>query len=417
MNKPISLKHVALIVLSLVIATISLSFYGFIREGALIIICLLLIPMFFYIGYQNSLLIAVSFFVITIGLNIMISATGLIQRIYYRPHEVLQIFDYDMGLARFASNSRAKMRVRHGDLKAVDPNCDCEADPRDVEFKTDSYGFRNDVDYYQQKYLVVGDSFIMGSGTDQKDILSNQLKRKYHIDAYSLAAPANIINYVRYLKYFKKTYGSNFKAFIFVFEGNDFPNRRQGKRERPLLSRIGLYLKDGVKRYRNCITRTGLYRYTFSIYLKLRYSRKAGSQVMVRNIHGHKLGFLKGYVEVTQRTHYGPRKNIEKALSSIKNNIAGIFFIPTKYRVYYDLNGDKNKPLPNSQWDYLQGVCQKLHLKCYNLTADLTKESKRLLAADKFTWWKDDTHWNKYGIAVAAAAVAAAINHQKATAP
>ena len=130
---------------------------------------------------------------------------------------------------------------------------------------------------------------------------------------------------------------------------------------------------------------------------------------MVRNIHGHKICFLKEYADVTNRKQYKPNEDIENALISIKDNIGCIYFIPEKYRVYYDIDGDQKEPLPNVHWDYLNGLCKKLNIKCVNLTDDLTKESKRLLAENKFTWWQDDTHWNKYGIAVAARAVAATI--------
>jgi hypothetical protein len=349
----------------------------------------------------------------------MVSVTGLIDKIYYRPDEILQIFDYNRGLSRFVSNARITMRVPHGDLKALDPDSDYEVEPRYVEFKTDSYGFRNDADYHQEKYLVVGDSFVLGTGNTQADILSSQLKRQYHIDTYNLSSPADMTGYARYLRHFKKTYGSNFKAFIFVFEGNDFPESHGVRKEKkPLPSRIGRYLKDLVKRSRDYITRTSLYRYTYSLYLKLLYSHKTTNQIIVRDIHGHKVGFLNKYADVTHRKQYGPNDNIEKFLSSIKDNIECIYFIPTKYRVYYDIDGDQNKPLPNAQWDYLSQLCQKLNIKCLNLTDDLIRESKRLLAEDnKFTWWKDDTHWNKYGINVAARAVAATVKAKGEKAP
>jgi len=40
------------------------------------------------------------------------------------------------------------------------------------------------------------------------------------------------------------------------------------------------------------------------------------------------------------------------------------------------------------------------------LTAALIKASDTLLSGHKLTYWKDDTHWNKIGISIAAKSVA-----------
>ena len=39
--------------------------------------------------------------------------------------------------------------------------------------------------------------------------------------------------------------------------------------------------------------------------------------------------------------------------------------------------------------------------------------SKTLLKEDKYTFWKDDSHWNKYGIGVAAKVVSDYIDSKK----
>jgi hypothetical protein len=37
-----------------------------------------------------------------------------------------------------------------------------------------------------------------------------------------------------------------------------------------------------------------------------------------------------------------------------------------------------------------------------DLTGPLKEESQRLLPEGKLTFWKDDSHWNRFGMAVAA---------------
>ena len=67
--------------------------------------------------------------------------------------------------------------------------------------------------------------------------------------------------------------------------------------------------------------------------------------------------------------------------------------------------------MPNANWEYLNTICQKLDIKLINLTEPLITRAKFLLKEkNQLVWWKDDTHWNKEGIAVAAKEVYKNIN-------
>jgi len=46
-----------------------------------------------------------------------------------------------------------------------------------------------------------------------------------------------------------------------------------------------------------------------------------------------------------------------------------------------------------------------LGIRCMDLTGPLQEESRRLLPEGKLTFWKDDSHWNPYGMAVAARSI------------
>ena len=106
-------------------------------------------------------------------------------------------------------------------------------------------------------------------------------------------------------------------------------------------------------------------------------------------------------------------KNFERAIGDMGADIERIFFIPTKYRVYH-LYIEPGKDLPNAAWEYLKGVCQKNNLQCTNLTPPLIKATDELLAQGEMTWWRDDTHWNRNGMAVAARVVAESLRAQAA---
>ena len=329
--------------------------------------------------------------------------------IYLSPQEMLATFDHDRGHGVYRRNQDVDMLMPYGGLVAVEKNRDkVIADPRHLRFKIDSHGFRNDADYHQEKYLLVGDSFIVGSGNTQEDILSSQLRDHYRIPAYNLAFPGALHSYIRFIDQFQKSHNNDFKVLLFLFEGNDFnipkkPEKVGAVKDTPpsdlkiMRKKIGLFFRELL-----------VWRYSYSLYhlIKQKYHPEQYDLVAILQIKGEngpKIGFLKEYIKVTERPAFSGGEEYAQKLASKKDLIDCIFFIPTKYRVYYDfLEIPHPKPLPNVQWEYLSHLCQQLNLKCINLTEPLKEESERLLKENKLTYWRDDTHWNKYGIGVAA---------------
>jgi hypothetical protein len=117
---------------------------------------------------------------------------------------------------------------------------------------------------------------------------------------------------------------------------------------------------------------------------------------------------MNGYIKVTRRTsHHGDQEFLGK-LARIKDRLAGIFFVPTKFRVYYNLlDLEPRPPLRDAQWAFLREQARRLGVRCVNLTGPLREESRRLLPEGKLTFWKDDSHWNRQGMAVAARTIQA----------
>jgi hypothetical protein len=144
--------------------------------------------------------------------------------LYRSPHEMLATFDYRLGHGRYQPDRQVDMVMPFGDMVGLDRTTkDAIAQPRRVRFRTDSLGFRNDRDYAGEKIVLVGDSFIAGSGGDQEDLLSVQLRRDYGIPAYNLAFPGELHSYVRYVQSFFQTHPGEARVLLFLFEGNDFP--------------------------------------------------------------------------------------------------------------------------------------------------------------------------------------------------
>jgi len=337
--------------------------------------------------------------------------------LYRSPHEMLATFDYRLGHGRYHRQQQGDMQVPFGDMVSLDPKTGpVIAQPRRVRFKTDGAGFRNDKDYQNEPVLLVGDSFIAGSGNTQADLLSAQLERDYGLPAYNLAFPGELHSYVRYVqRFFEAHPQSDARVLLFLFEGNDFPPGQPRAAAPPIkkpdpppsaLETARLELKQSIKELL-------VYRYAFSLchILNKRWRPANYPRVEVIKVRGHDdlyLGFMEGYIKVTRRPTYDGDAEFLPKLARIKKHLAGIFFIPTKFRVYYSLlDLESRPPLPNAQWDYVQEQARRLGVRCVNLTGPLKEESRRLLPEGQLTFWKDDSHWNRDGMAVTARTIAA----------
>jgi hypothetical protein len=333
--------------------------------------------------------------------------------LYRSPHEMLATFDYRLGYGRYQPDRQVDMVMPYGDMAGLDQTTRAAiAQPRRVRFRTDSLGFRNDRDYTDEKIVLVGDSFIVGSGGDQEDLLSAQLRRDFGLPAYNLAFPGELHSYVRYVQAFFKTHPGEARVLLFLFEGNDFPLPKARRAapaaaEAPAPNALEIYRKELQQSFKELL----VYRFGFSLYHIVHkkvwphdYGRV--TVLKVRDAGDLYLGFLNGYIAVTKRAAYDGGEEFGAKLARIKERLAGIFFIPTKFRVYYDFLEINPQPrLPNAQWDYLKEQAAALGIRCVDLTGPLQEESRRLLPEGKLTFWKDDSHWNRYGMAVAARSI------------
>lgn len=364
-----------------------------------IFLLLVLIAGMFYarVGAVASLAMSLTLLVITLFYSLALSLTGFENAIYFRPDERLSAFDYRHHHRIFRPGATLEMQMPHGDLQSMTPLK--IAEPRRVTYHIDDYGFRNDADYRGQRYLLVGDSFIAGTGNDQADILSAQLRRDHAIDAYNLAHPGDVVDYAAYVAGFKSTHNTDARVLLFIFEGNDFVETRVRRH-----SAAAMFLK----RYSNLFSGTNVFRVTRSLYERaLRSAKISASQYLTTySLNGREIAFLNGYIETTRHASQAPIGSFERAIQSMRDDIGHVFFIPTKYRVYQK-HVNPGEVLPNASWDYLQRVCRENRLACTNLTQPLIEASDKLLARGELSWWRDDTHWNRNGIAVAARVVAA----------
>lgn len=395
--------------LALLVTLHLLLFYG-LPGGFLLGFLVGLGVFYFRAGAMVATATTLSLGVATLLGALFIHLLGLDKSMYYRPHEQLVQQDYDRGHRAYRKNALVEMQMPHGDLKAMTGVS--LAQPRHVLFRTDGEGFRNDHDYVDGQYVLIGDSYVVGIVDSQPDILSVQLSRDFGIPAYNLGHPGDISDYLVTVRAFRANHPGPFHGVLFLFEGNDFDAKYK-----PAAKERRHFLARWIGKYYSLFTGTDLHRVTKSLYTRaIKYrSIAASNSVQIESIAGQRMGFYAPYVEVTQRQDFTLPLAIAQDLTTLAEQVEVIFFIPTKYRVYARHFGGGD--LPHAQWQALARVCAQHGWRCVDLTPALVEASDALLKKSEFTWWLDDTHWNRQGMAVAARVVAQQLKMQAPAQP
>ena len=332
----------------------------------------------------------------------VLHASGLDDAIYYRFHERFATWDSRLAHRAYVPNVTYHARELHGDLQLF--THEDIAEPRDVVFHSDSAGFRNDHDYAGEPFVIIGDSFVVGLGTTQAEILQGRLAA-YGLRAYNLGQTGGVIDYESYWRRFVVQHGRRARPVLFVFEGNDLPET-VGARER---APVWVAFDHGVRDLTAPLTRLATYRVTRSlIWRVLKRGELDGSQIQVVDLAGARFAFLDAETERARARSLEDMALTDAAFERIAPDLAALFFVPTKYRVYQRWVAP-DEQLPQAGWQHLAQLCGRMRMACFDLTPALVARSEALLAQGRFTWWRDDTHWGGEGIDAAAARVAAAL--------
>jgi len=345
------------------------------------------------------MLAAVSLTVFTLLLNAAIHFTGLERNMYYRPSELMKASDPNFG-SIYKPNTQFSMMAQFGDLEAIESVGVKE--PHEIAYHTDNLGFRNPSNYHGQEFVLVGDSFVAGFTDTQSCILTEWLRRDHKLDTYNLGFPGDLNDYVNRVMAFRKIQGNNFRVALFVFEGNDFgPFTHQPYAKHTLLGDYYAMFKG-----------SSLWHYTHWLYLRGIEKRHKSStpQNMVEELGGKPVIFStedKGRLIQGGSMREDDMK-FASAFEMLKPNLAEIFFVPVKYRVYAPLMAQEIRS--NVGWDYLARAANQAGVPVHDLTPVLQAEAARLLPQGQYVYWRDDSHWNCNGMRVAAAEVARVLN-------
>jgi len=267
---------------------------------------------------------------------------------------------------------------------------------KNVIWKTDELGFRNEAVIKEPDILIIGDSFIAGTSLSQEQTFTNQLSKEYEgkLKIYDIA-PSSFSYWVRLMeqgtlkkpKYVIFSCVERFIPEFFVPTKNNFDSCRE--RVKSEIREIGLApIADRLTRF-----------YSLKwVAARIRNNKGTGIQSGINK----NMFFLHGK-SVEERNDNDINKEVEAIVSYKKYcDSIGVKFLflpmPNKETVYYDL-----VPLPH-QPNFLFKVNVLLNEKGISAVNTLAIYNKSR-ANNKFLYQLDDTHWNSYGINVVVKAV------------
>jgi len=377
----------------------ALYFYGLPIEMLCAVFGLIVVAILFY-RLADAWVLALSIIIVTAVLELCLWTTGLGTQMFYRPTEMLRIGSDDYGYV-YQPNRQMTMHSPYSDLEATHRVGILE--PRDIEFVTDSLGFRNRTDYAGQALFLVGDSYAMGEGATQACMVTEVLKNTYHKDVYNLAHSGNQPHdYVKHINTFSKMHQQRPRAIVMFFEGNDFETFEPH-----------LYPQMVTRPYQDFFKRSNVYRYTRWLYLRAMKPKDTGEGPVIKTVKGVPMAFSSWYVGNVLREEALQDRylHLSEFFKRLEGTVAQIIFVPDKYRVYAPLlDQPPATPLPNRNWEYLSALAQQHQIPALNLYPALSTAAKQALERNEYLYWRGDTHWNCLGMEVAAGVISRALN-------
>ena len=321
-------------------------------------------------------------------------ALGLTE--HYREHERF----VRSGL-RYEPNVRATIAMPHGDLVAVDPHFSLRlAEPRRVLFVTDSLGYRNEREYSSPSLVLLGDSFAVGNGTSQEMTLPEVLARRLGHSVYSLAHPADPIDYEYRANWFLQSRDASARFWMVVYEGNDFVAELGDRAVLPAVAAGGLadrYREFRSRQLRDFAPWLRLSRVLEKMVLRVSEQWRPGPRTTEEwPINGSPLGVFRLHELVAKAASVSLTLDLPPW---VWERVDCVLFVPTKGRVYATLAGREAYP-PSAGLSLLRSVAPRPEV-IRDLTPALETRARELASSREFVYWRDDTHWNARGIEVA----------------
>jgi hypothetical protein len=260
-----------------------------------------------------------------------------------------------------------------------------------VEWITDAYGYRNREDSGHFDAVIVGDSFCAGASLTQDDTLANVLAGKNGMKLYNMS-PANLNYFVRDERF------KNDPPEWVIFECSEMTIRELAWVIDP--PDPGGWNQTGIKSKNLAVKAAVLYDRLFKLSM-LKWIRASLYRLLSFDKPREFQGIFFSAGRKANRPV--PEEEIERQAQLIgtyqavcrKRSIKMIFLIvPNKENIYYNLIGTP-KPV---YLDRLDEALAKKRVVYLDLTGSFRKE----YSGKTDVFQRDDSHWNRHGVEVAA---------------
>ena len=321
------------------------------------------------------------YFVLIILVYLIFEALIPINKFTHRPWEALTYFKFGFG-KQFYPNQKLEMNSS-GDLIY---NVDFVNKKKEI-WQTDEIGYRNNKLIKNPDFLLIGDSFIAGSGITQDSILSNALNNKSNFTYYNIA-PAT---FNRFINLTNNNIIGKPKTIIFCLLEKNLPlsiNTNNGQEK----FKEGLNIvNDNCSIYLDRLIRTYFLRY---IHARILGSTGDGIKSKIDpRMYFNKISPIDNTKNIIQ---YLNIINSYKLYCDSNNINFIILLIPNKETVYYDKIPNKYQP------DFLFKLAKLLkdnNIKNINSLHFFNEQRK---ISNKDLYQLDDIHWNSYAVNILA---------------
>lgn len=326
---------------------------------------------------KNIVLFATPLFILLFILEVILPPTMFTFRIW----EAIK-FKNDLLVGPFYPNSNYSM-IEVGDLSHHTKF----AIEKQIKWRTDKLGFRNNHYISNPQILIIGDSNITGSSLSQDETLVSVLNQCGSLSAYSLA-PANINIFIAL-----KNEGVMKTPKILILSRMERgipslpPYNTHSKVE-------NTYIRLNTSLQFFTVPFDKLLRANSISYLKSRIAGTVGAGIQSKT--DDKMLFLQGNKAIINPTD-NKLNQISEKIGSYKNycDSIGCKFIflpiPNKETIFWEMLELQKQPT------FLNQLNRKLRIKGLT-TIDTVKLFNRLKRNELLPYHYDDSHWNAYGV-------------------
>ena len=373
----LSYKQLIFNIISSLLIALIISF--FISVKKIIYLPIIILILVFFVNQKVKKIIFINFLILCFLLKFLFY--------FIDNNKYLLNFIYEKNFLFGVKNFEKKIEINSGDLNKI---LNKKIYSKFIEIKNDDLGFRNNIKFKNQDYILLGDSFLHNLNIDNSDLLNSILKKKYDINTYNASITAqNISHYFETIKFFNNINAKS-KYVMFVYTGNDFLDYKENSNAKYNLfinnKIINLYFE--IKKFFN------FYSY-LSYYRNILFKKDSNQNKVVEYSNSYQtMLFYKDYLN---------RDNIKLNFSNEFNIYKNyqpdyLIIIPTKAEIYcYMFDEIKCKKINYKNYFKNNNIFEKT--KIFDSTNFFKSNAKKLFYTNKkIIFDYDDTHLNEDGL-------------------